>query len=96
LGVKHDTLFKGTARKPLPLDFAMHYQKIFVGSNYAASLPSDSIASLPDEKNESRDQANHDKHPVLAFETQKGKMLNQKLHRFRPHFLQNKHLACAV
>jgi hypothetical protein len=27
------------------------------------------IAILPDEKNKSRDHADHDKHPVLTFET---------------------------
>jgi hypothetical protein len=48
-------------------------------------LPSDPIASLPGEKNESGDQADHDKHPVLASEAQKSKMLNKKLHRSRPH-----------
>jgi hypothetical protein len=53
-------------------------------------LRSGSIASPPDEKNESRDHANHDKHPVLAFETQKGKMLNEKLHRARSLFVQDR------
>jgi hypothetical protein len=53
-------------------------------------LLSGSIASLPDEENENRDHANHDKHPVLAFETQKGKMLNEKLHRARSLFVQNR------
>jgi hypothetical protein len=56
-------------------------------------LRSDSIASLPDEQNESRDHANHDKHPVLALETQKGEMLNEKLHRFRPLFVQDRHFS---
>jgi hypothetical protein len=54
------------------------------------ALRSGPIASLPDEENENRDHANHDKHPVLAFETQKSKMLNEKLHRFRPLFVQNR------
>jgi hypothetical protein len=31
--------------------------------------PSDPVAGLPDEKNENRDQCNHDKHPVLDLET---------------------------
>jgi len=46
-----------------------------------ASAP---IPGLPNEKNESSDQPSHDEHPVLTFETQEGKMLDQKLHRFRP------------
>jgi hypothetical protein len=53
-------------------------------------LPSGPIAGLPDEKNESRDHANHDKHPVLTFETQKGKMPNEKLHRSRSLFVQDR------
>jgi hypothetical protein len=48
------------------------------------------IAGFPNEKNESRDQPNHDKHPVLAFETQKGEMLNKKLHCPRSRFVQDK------
>jgi hypothetical protein len=44
------------------------------------------IAILPDEKNKSRDHADHDKHPVLTFETQKRKMLDEKLHRLSPSF----------
>jgi hypothetical protein len=55
------------------------------------ALCSGPIASLPDKENENRDHAYHDKHPVLAFETQKGKMLNEKLHRFRPLFVQDRH-----
>jgi hypothetical protein len=47
---------------------------------------SNPVASLPDEKNKRRDQRNHDKHPVLAFETQKGEMLNKKLHHSRSLF----------
>jgi hypothetical protein len=53
------------------------------------------ILGFPDDKNEGRRQASRDKHPVLAVETQKVKMLNQKLHRFRPLFLQNRRFACA-
>jgi hypothetical protein len=37
---------------------------------------SDTIAGLPDDENENRDQPNDNGHPVLAFETQKGKMLS--------------------
>ncbi|HKB89608.1 MAG TPA: hypothetical protein VKC60_03710 [Opitutaceae bacterium] len=48
------------------------------------------IAILPDEKNVGRDHPNHDKHPVLAFETQKSKMLNEKLHRPPPPFCAGK------
>jgi hypothetical protein len=54
------------------------------------SPASDTIAGLPDEKNKGRDQASHDKHPVLALETQNGKMLDQELHRRRPLFMQDK------
>jgi hypothetical protein len=48
------------------------------------------IAGFPHEKNENRDQPNHDKHPVLNFETQKGEMLNEKLHCPRSLFVQDK------
>jgi hypothetical protein len=48
------------------------------------------IASLPDEKNKSRDHADHDEHPVLTFETQKREMLDEKLHRSRPLFMQDR------
>jgi hypothetical protein len=56
-------------------------------------LPSDPVANFPGEKNESGDQANRDEHPVLAFETQKGEMLSEKLHRYRPLFVQDKRLS---
>jgi hypothetical protein len=49
----------------------------------SASAP---IPGLPNEKNESSDQASHDEHPVLTFEAKEGKMLDQKLHRFCPQF----------
>jgi hypothetical protein len=49
-------------------------------------LGSNPITGFPDEKNEGRDQSGYDKHPVLTFESQKSKMLNQKLQRSRPHF----------
>src|ERR1700750_64331 len=48
------------------------------------------IAGFPNEKNESRDQPNHDEHPVLAFETQKGETLNEKLHCPGSLFVQDK------
>src|ERR1700694_3922115 len=57
--------------------------------------PSDPIASLPGKKNESCDQRNHDKHPVLTFETQKSKMLNEKLHSPAPFYMQDKRFLCA-
>jgi len=41
---------------------------------------SDPVARLPDEKNESGDQSDHDKHPVLEIEAQKSKMLDEKVH----------------
>jgi hypothetical protein len=42
------------------------------------------FARLPDIKNEGRDQSDHDKHPVLGIETQKGEMLDEKWHRSVP------------
>jgi hypothetical protein len=51
---------------------------------------SDSIAGFPGDKNESRDQSEHDEHPVLTFETQERKMLYQKLHCPTPVLGQNK------
>jgi hypothetical protein len=53
--------------------------------------PSDPIASLPDKKNESSNQPNDTKHPVLDVETQKSATLNQKPHCRRPVFRQAKH-----
>jgi hypothetical protein len=44
---------------------------------------SNPVASLPDVKNKRGDQGHHDQHPVLDFETQKGEMPNEKLHRPR-------------
>jgi hypothetical protein len=44
---------------------------------------SDPIARLPDEEKKGRDHGDQDKHPVLAFETENRKMLDEKLHRFR-------------
>jgi hypothetical protein len=58
----------------------------------SASAP---IPGLPNEKNESSDQASHDEHPVLTFETKQGKMFDQKLHRFCPQFVQDKRFVCA-
>src|SRR5580693_3189825 len=49
-------------------------------TDLAVSSP---VASFPDEKDKGRDQPNDDEHPVLAFETQKGEMLDEKLHRPR-------------
>jgi hypothetical protein len=50
----------------------------------------DPIAGLPNEQNIGGDQANHDKHPVLDLEAQNGETLDQKLHRSRPLFGQDK------
>jgi hypothetical protein len=50
--------------------------------------PSDPIASLPDEKKKGCDHPDQDQHPVLAFETEKRKTLNEKLHRSRAPFLR--------
>jgi hypothetical protein len=60
---------------------------ILAGSRAARSR---SIASLPNKDNESRNQAGHDKHPVLAFETQNREMVDEKMHGFRPTFVQGK------
>jgi hypothetical protein len=48
------------------------------------------VPRFPDEKNESCDQSDHDKHPVLAFEAQNREMIDEKLHRVRPAFVQRK------
>jgi hypothetical protein len=50
----------------------------------------DPIAGLPDVQNIGGDHANHDQHPVLDLEAQKGEMLDQKLHRSSPLFGQDK------
>jgi hypothetical protein len=52
--------------------------------------PSGPIAGNPDEHNVGCNQANQDKHPVLDFETQKGEMLNERMHRAGPIFGQDK------
>jgi hypothetical protein len=58
---------------------------------WAPDLPSlDPIAGLPNEQNIGGDQADHDKHPVLDLEAQNGETLDQKLHRSRPLFGQDK------
>jgi hypothetical protein len=44
-----------------------------VVSRIAASDP---IARSPDEQDKGDSQADHDEHPVLDFETQKGEMLD--------------------
>jgi hypothetical protein len=54
---------------------------------------SDPVARLPDKKNESGHQANHDKHPVLEIEAQKRKPLDEKVHCSRPVFEQDKRFA---
>jgi hypothetical protein len=43
---------------------------------------SDPMAILPNERNKNCDHSNCNEHPVLAFETQKGKMFNKELQRF--------------
>jgi hypothetical protein len=49
-----------------------------------AICSSDSIAGDPDEQDRGGNEARHDQHPVLALETEKGKTLDEKLHRCRP------------
>jgi hypothetical protein len=51
---------------------------------------SDSVARLPGKKNESGNQSNHDKHPVLEIDAQKSKMLDEKVHLSRPVFGHDK------
>jgi hypothetical protein len=54
----------------LPPESAAHYQEDVAGFVCTLALNGcllDPIASLPDQKNENRDQANRDRHPVLAF-----------------------------
>jgi len=41
----------------------------------------ESVASLPDEDNESGNQSSHDKHPVLAVEAEQVKMSDEKFQR---------------
>lgn len=48
--------------------------------------PSVPVAGLPDKKQVDRDPPGDDQHPVLAFEAQKGEMLDKKLHRAHPIF----------
>jgi hypothetical protein len=47
-------------------------------------LPLDPVLSLPGEENENRDKPRNDKHPVLAVETKKRKMLSENLHALAP------------
>jgi hypothetical protein len=47
---------------------------------------SESIPRLPGEERKNRDQGDHDKHPVLDFETQKSEMLDEKVHCNAPNF----------
>jgi hypothetical protein len=47
---------------------------------------SDLLAGPPCQKDKGCDQPGGDQHPVLAFETQKYKTLDEKLHRSRPQF----------
>jgi hypothetical protein len=71
----------------LARDFATHYRKIS-GPGVRRSAPA---ASPPCKKNKDCNDHSHDEHPVLDLKTQQIKMLNQKLHRFRPVLSQNKH-----
>jgi hypothetical protein len=67
----------------------------FAAARWSEWRSSDPIASLPDEKNENGDQHNHDKHPVLTLETQKCKMLNEKLQAPPLFPVQDKRFVCA-
>jgi hypothetical protein len=61
------------------------------------ALVSGPIAVLPHKRDKSGDQSNHNQHPILAVESQKGKMFSEKLQRFLSlrFFVQNKHFAWA-
>jgi hypothetical protein len=63
----------------------------------AGGFVSGPIAILPHEGNKNGEQSNHNQHPVLAVESQQGKMFNEKLQRFLSprFFVQNKHFAWA-
>jgi hypothetical protein len=76
-------------------DFAAHHREESESLICAVVCLALLVPGLPNEKNESRHHARHDQHPILTIETQKIKTLHQKLHRFRPHFLQNTRFACA-
>jgi hypothetical protein len=47
-----------------------------------------SIAGSPNKKNEGHDQKKDNQHPILGFEAEKAKWLNEKLHRLRPFLAQ--------
>jgi hypothetical protein len=47
---------------------------------------SDPIAGPPDEKKKGCDHSDQDQHPILAFEPEKRKTLDEKLHRSRSPF----------
>ena len=77
---KHGALFKGTAR-------GCYHGFCSALSRRFRRRISDPITSDPEKKDKSSDQAGCDRHPELSFETKKRETLDQKLHRFRPHFL---------
>jgi hypothetical protein len=83
----------------LPPDSAAHYQENVAGFDLHSGpewLPLDPVAGPPDEDNENCDQPNADRHPVLAFEPQKSKMLSENLHAPAPIPLwQDKEFICA-
>jgi hypothetical protein len=74
-----------SARKGLIAQAPAAAEDLRVQSDSPQSEP---IASLPDEKEKGCDHPDQDQHPVLAFETEKRKMLNEKLHCSRSPFLR--------
>jgi hypothetical protein len=84
---------RGTKKPPEFGGFSQRRTKTW--RHWPDRSPSVPIASLPDKKDEGHDQSSGDQHPVLAVETKKCKTLNEKLHRSRPCFVQNKRLAWA-
>jgi hypothetical protein len=51
---------------------------------------SGSVASLPDEKNESDDQDDDNQHPGLHLDAENVERLNEKLHGPRPFIVQGR------
>ena len=72
-------------------------EKEWRGGSRGAGSVSGPIAALPRKRDKNGEQSNHNQHPVLAVESQKGKMFGEKLQRFLSlrFFVLNKHFAWA-